>query len=207
MERALCARRLEAVGYRNGRPVITNTVATTGVPAGISLQPDRSTILADGMDVSVVSVAVVDAQGNVVPTATNSVSFTITGGNIIGVGNGNPACHQADKPATPASAVRSVFNGLAQVLVQSTNEAGTITLTASASGLDSTNVAITAALSLPPPPAPVDLLAAAGNGRIWLNWDNVPGAISYNVNRSTTSGGPYTTVAQDNSDSFLRTQK
>ena len=39
---------LQAVGYVNGQPVMTNTEVTTGAPAGISLQPDRSTILADG---------------------------------------------------------------------------------------------------------------------------------------------------------------
>ena len=52
---------LQAVGYRNGQPVITNTVATTGTPAAIALWPDRSTILADGRDVSVVTVAVLDS--------------------------------------------------------------------------------------------------------------------------------------------------
>ena len=194
---------LTAIGYRNGRAAITNTIVTTGAPAGILLQPDRSTILADGRDVSVVNVAVVDAQGNIVPTASNTINFTLTGGAIIGVGNGDPASLAADKPTSPTSAVRSVFNGWAQVIVQSTNQAGTITLTAGATGLPSTNVTITAALSLPPPSAPVDLQAAAGNGQIWLNWDNVPGATGYNVKRSTTSGGSYTTVAGAASSSFF----
>ena len=49
---------LQAIGYNNGVAVITNTVVTTGTPAAIALLPDRSTILADGRDVSVVTVAV-----------------------------------------------------------------------------------------------------------------------------------------------------
>ena len=66
---------LQAIGYNNGVAVITNTVVTTGAPAAIALLPDRNTILADGRDVSVVTVAVLDAQGRVVPTATNLINF------------------------------------------------------------------------------------------------------------------------------------
>ena len=66
---------LQAIGYNAGVPVLTNTVVTTGAPAALALLPDRGTILADGRDVSVVTVAVLDAQGNIVPTATNNVTF------------------------------------------------------------------------------------------------------------------------------------
>jgi beta-galactosidase len=140
---------LQAIGYNNGVAVITNTVVTTGTPAAIALVPDRSTILADGRDVSVVTVEVLDSLGNVVPTASNNVTFTISGGAIIGVGNGNPSSHEADKASQ-----RMVFNGLAEVIVQSTNQPGSITLTATAPGLISTNITITEAASLPAPVAP-----------------------------------------------------
>ena len=66
---------LQAIGYNNGVAVITNTVVTTGAPAAIALWPDRSTILADGRDVSVVTVAVLDSQGRIVPMASNLVNF------------------------------------------------------------------------------------------------------------------------------------
>jgi pectate lyase-like protein/fibronectin type III domain protein len=46
-----------------------------------------------------------------------------------------------------------------------------------------------------PPPAPTGLLASAGDGQVTLNWNASAGASSYNVKRSTTSGGPYTTIA------------
>ena len=78
------------------------------------------------------------------------VNFTITGGALLGVGNGDANDHEADK-ATNNIAVRSVFNGLAQVIVQSiSNQTGSIILTATATGLTSTNVAITAANTFPP---------------------------------------------------------
>jgi hypothetical protein len=43
-------------------------------------------------------------------------------------------------------------------------------------------------------PAPAGLHASAGNARVALNWNTVPGAISYNVKRSATSGGGYTLI-------------
>ena len=46
-----------------------------------------------------------------------------------------------------------------------------------------------------PPLAPTGLSANAGNGQVALNWSPTSGATSYNVKRSTTSGGPYTTIA------------
>jgi hypothetical protein len=46
-----------------------------------------------------------------------------------------------------------------------------------------------------PPPAPTGLIAAAGNAQATLNWNASSGATSYNVKRSTTNGGPYTTIA------------
>ena len=38
------------------------------------------------------------------------------------------------------------------------------------------------------PPAPTELTASPGNGQVSLSWNMVPGAISYNVKRSTLSG-------------------
>jgi hypothetical protein len=47
-----------------------------------------------------------------------------------------------------------------------------------------------------PPPAPTDLTAtAASSTQIDLSWNTSSGASSYNVKRSSVSGGPYTTIA------------
>ena len=48
---------------------------------------------------------------------------------------------------------------------------------------------------LPPPANPINLTATAGNAQIVLNWSASNGAASYKVKRSTTNGGPYTTLA------------
>ncbi|MGH7952173.1 MAG: beta-galactosidase GalA, partial [Limisphaerales bacterium] len=89
---------LSAKGYNADGNVIAETkVETTGAPTGIQLTPDRATIHADGEDCSVVTVAVTDSQGRIVPTANNLVHFAISGpGKIIGVGNGDAICHEPD---------------------------------------------------------------------------------------------------------------
>ena len=68
------------------------------------LSPDRAAIDADGQEVSIVTVAVVDGQDRVFPLASNLVRFELSGpGRILGVGNGDPSCHEPDvyvqKPA------------------------------------------------------------------------------------------------------------
>ncbi|MBP2632047.1 MAG: hypothetical protein H6Q70_2675 [Firmicutes bacterium] len=46
-------------------------------------------------------------------------------------------------------------------------------------------------------PAPIDLVATAGDSQVTLSWTAVDGATGYNVKRSTTAGGPYTTIASN----------
>jgi beta-galactosidase len=88
---------LSAKGYNDGKLVAETKVETTGEPAAISLAPDRSTINADGEDISVITVAINDAQDRTVPLANNLIHFDLSGpGKIIGVGNGNPTCHEPD---------------------------------------------------------------------------------------------------------------
>ncbi|MDN4502837.1 beta-galactosidase GalA [Alteromonadaceae bacterium BrNp21-10] len=88
---------LKAVAYRNGVKAEETVVATTGEPSAIQLQAHQSELQADGHDVVVVNVSVVDSQGLVVPTADNLLQFSLQGpGKIIGVGNGNPSSHEDD---------------------------------------------------------------------------------------------------------------
>lgn len=88
---------LSAQGFREGKLVAEEKVETTGEPAAIQLLPDRPVIDANGEDISIVTVAVADEQGRIVPVAGNSISFELEGpGRIIGVGNGDPSCHEPD---------------------------------------------------------------------------------------------------------------
>ena len=74
-----------------------------------------------------IKVDALDSAGRAVPTASNLIDFKVTGeGALIGVGNGDPNCQESDKEPR-----RSLFNGLAQVILQSTKTAGTIEIEAS----------------------------------------------------------------------------
>jgi len=128
---------LLARGYRDGRPIIITQVETTGAPMKLTLAPDRTAIKADGADVAVFTVSTVDAQGRHVPTANQLVKFEVTGGRIIGVGNGDPSSHEADQGLE-----RSLFNGYAQVIVQAQREPGEIRLSARAEGLAAADAVI-----------------------------------------------------------------
>jgi beta-galactosidase len=131
---------LEARGYKDGRMVLIDKRETTGAPQKLVLRPDRQKIAADGEDLSVITVEIVDSAGRVVPVASNEVSFRITGqGRLIGVGNGDPSCHEPEKGDS-----RSAFNGLCMALVQSQRQPGEIRVEASAAGLQSTSVVIQA---------------------------------------------------------------
>jgi beta-galactosidase len=88
---------LSAKGFNGGKVVAETKVETTGAPVAVQLAPDRATINADGADVSVLTVSVTDAQGRVVPVAGNKIHFELSGpGKILGVGNGDPSCHEPD---------------------------------------------------------------------------------------------------------------
>jgi len=99
---------LYARGYRGGVAVAGDVIQTAGAPAAIRLAPDRDIINADGEDISVVTVSVLDAENRLMPVASNLIQFDLAGpGRILGVGNGDPSCHEPDVFIRSAS-VRSI---------------------------------------------------------------------------------------------------
>ncbi len=132
---------LEATGWKNGKALHTK-IETTGEPVSIQLQPDRSTINADGQDVSVISVSVLDSQGREVPNTDNLINFEVEGhGKIIGAGNGNPSSHEPDK-YLDGNYKSKLFSGKCQVILQSTFDAGDIKLKATGDDLKEASIII-----------------------------------------------------------------
>ncbi|OKP77931.1 glycoside hydrolase family 2 [Paenibacillus sp. P3E] len=135
---------LKALGTRDGRIVAEKAVVTAGQPHQICLYPDRTEVEADGSDTIPVRVAVVDEQGHIVPTADPEIRFEVEGaGILLGVGNGNPSSHEPDK-----APVRRAFNGWCLALIQSTAEAGPITVRAVSTGLAPAEVVLHALTAL-----------------------------------------------------------
>ena len=130
--------KVRAVGYRNGKKVLEETVETTEQASRIVLEADRTAIDADNRDVSVCTVRLVDRKGRFVPDACERLTLTVAGPvRILGVGNGDPAWQDDERPDSPDARIFQVhsFNGLAQVLLQSTHEAGEAALTVQADGM------------------------------------------------------------------------
>ncbi len=124
--------RIEARGLKNGKVVLTGKRETTGPPVSIRLTADRTEINADGEDIAMLKVEALDKEGRPVPTANNKIGFKISGaGRLIGVGNGDPNCQESDQEPQ-----RSLFNGLAQVILRSTKRPGEIRVEAAKEGWD-----------------------------------------------------------------------
>ena len=113
---------LVAHGFENSSarsPFVTTEWRVPGPPVALQIGWDWGTggMQNDGQDVSLPHVQIVDDDGLVVAdgSADRYVSFTVEGAaKIIGVGNGNPHCHEPDKATG-----RTTFHGLARVVVQS----------------------------------------------------------------------------------------
>lgn len=131
---------IKAVSKKSNKVVLTKEIKTAGQAHKIILKADRKMILADGKDLSFVTATVVDKNGVTVPTANNLIQFKISGaGVLVGVDSGDPTSHESFKGDK-----HTALNGLALAIIQSTLKKGTVTLTATSKGLQSSVVTITA---------------------------------------------------------------
>lgn len=127
---------LEAIAYKKGKK-ITAKIETTGQATTVVLTPDKTILMADGKDATVVNISITDEKGREVPTANNLIAFTISeNAKIIGVGNGDPSSHEADT-YKEGNWHRSAFNGKCQVIIQAGKKVGDIKLEAKSNGLKS----------------------------------------------------------------------
>lgn len=121
--------------------VASDKVQTAGAPAALVLKADRAAIVSDGRDLSFVEIDVVDAAGIIVPQASNTIDFAISGpGKLVGVDNGNAISHESYKGTS-----RAAFSGKALAIVQATTTPGTITLKATSGTLTGSSATITTA--------------------------------------------------------------
>jgi beta-galactosidase len=131
---------LKAIGQNKGKVVATDELRTAGPPAKIVLAADRAELSLDWDDVSCVKASVVDKNGTVVPSASDLISFKISGpGAIAAVDSADNSSHEPFQAAE-----RRAYQGQCFALVKATAASGGITLTASAPGLPAAAVTIKA---------------------------------------------------------------
>ena len=129
---------IKAVSRRNGTIVLEREIKTAGTPYKIVLQADRSTIKANGDDLSFVTVQIEDKDGNLVPQADNLIQFSVKGNGFMrAVDNGSQISMESFQDNK-----RKAFNGMALAIIQSLKQKGNIELTATSEGLKTTTVNI-----------------------------------------------------------------
>jgi beta-galactosidase len=137
-------------GYRGGRTpgatgdtkmllkVATYELRTAGSPAKILLTPDRNSLDPTWDDVVNVTATVVDANGVLIPNASDLIAFKVSGpGVIAAVDSGNNASHEPFQASE-----RKAYQGRCFVMIKASGAKGRITLTASAPGLKGSSASI-----------------------------------------------------------------
>ena len=122
---------LRAEGIRDGQTAETKTLKTTGIPVGIRLTADRTSITADGQDLSFILIEAVDAEGHPVPVADNRLSVKVSGAaTLLALGN---ADIKDEAPYTDA--VHRLWKGRALVVVRNNGKRGKVTVQVKAEGM------------------------------------------------------------------------
>jgi beta-galactosidase len=123
---------VKVVAYdAEGNAVAEKEIHTAGKPYRIELEADRTTIKADGKDLSFVTVKVVDKDGNLCPMADNEITFKVRGaGSYCAGANGDPVSLESFQEPH-----MHVFSGMMTAIVSSSEEPGEIILEASSKGL------------------------------------------------------------------------
>jgi len=123
---------LEAVAYRGGKECARDRLVTASAPARILLEPDRTSITADGLDLCFIHATILDA--NDIPVVTSEIELyaKVDGAGVLaGFGSGNPCT-----PENYGTGKRYVFDGRALLCVRAGRVPGEIRIEVYAEGLE-----------------------------------------------------------------------
>lgn len=131
---------IKAVARKNGKPVATEEIKTAGRAQHIVLKTDSTHMRADGLDLTYITVDVVDQNGILVPDAANNIHFDIKGpATIAGVANGNRLSDELF-----VANHRKVYEGKCLLVLRSGRITGKVQVKATAPGLkgDALNITV-----------------------------------------------------------------
>jgi len=128
---------VKVIAYNSdGKAVMQKEIHTADKPHHIELEADRTTLTADGRDLSFIRVRVVDAKGNLCPNDTRKISFKVKGAGVYRAAANGDATN-LELFHLPQM---SLFAGELTAIVQSSETPGTITFEASAKGVKSASL-------------------------------------------------------------------
>jgi len=129
---------LKAVGVDNDKEVESTVLETSGNAAKILLQVDRKKIIANGQDLSYVTIEIRDKDNIFQPNAANRLHFNIDGpGTIAGVANADM------KDTDPyVGNTHKAWHGRALLVIKSAHSPGEIKLTVGSPGLSAATLNI-----------------------------------------------------------------
>lgn len=129
---------LKTVGVDNDKEVESAILQTSGDAAKLNLTADRNEILANGQDLSFITIEITDKDGIFQPNAVNRLHFKIDGpGVIAGVGNADLKDFEQYVGDT-----RKAWKGRALVVIKSNHQAGEIKLSVTSNGLEGKSITI-----------------------------------------------------------------
>ena len=130
---------LEAIGYKDGKPVASHKIMTAGKIQRLNLEADNNNWLADGKDLQHIRVTAVDKKGNKVWSANQQLTFEVDGdAKIVGVDNGDITSEELTVGNT-----RRLFNGSALVILRAGKNAGKVQLKVSSPDLKTQIIKLT----------------------------------------------------------------
>lgn len=132
--------RVEAVSYCGGKEISRDILETTGIPAAISLVPEKTEMRADGHDLIYIGIEILDREGNTVPDAEIPLEIKVDGcAALAGFGSSNPV---TEENYTDESTVS--YRGRAQAILRSGYERGDVTVKVSAEGIGTVQLTLSA---------------------------------------------------------------
>ncbi len=123
--------KIEARGYNNGKEVASYELKTAGRASQVILSADRSSIIADGQDLSHITIKIVDDKGITVPDSDQLITVEVLGnGKLKGLDNGD-----LRREVTFSGNKVKTYFGKALATIQSTRNPGDIIIRVSAGAL------------------------------------------------------------------------
>lgn len=129
---------MKVEAYQNGDMVATQTVGTAGDAGQITLQSDRKAMETNKRDVAHIEARILDDKNTLVPHAADTIHFDIEGpAKLLGVENGDIL----DLFPHHVS-YRKAFKGKCLLVIQAKDQAGVVSIKATANGLKSSKIDI-----------------------------------------------------------------